>query len=124
MAEHILYIDLLRVVAAAAEQWKVPASEITVSQGVVSHAASKHSARFGELAALGFPLAVGTSRKRFVGAVTGREGDDRDAGTAATSVILRLKGAVLFRVHNVAINVDALKMADAMLAHISTTKER
>jgi dihydropteroate synthase len=28
-----------------------------------------------------------------------------------------MKGAVLFRVHNVAINVDALKMADAMLAH-------
>jgi dihydropteroate synthase len=74
-------------------------------------------ARFEELAALGFPLAVGTSRKRFVGAVTGREGDDRDVGTAATSVILRLKGAVLFRVHNVAINIDALKMADAMLAH-------
>jgi dihydropteroate synthase len=74
-------------------------------------------ARFEELAALGFPLAVGTSRKRFVGSVTGREGDDRDVGTAATSVILRLKGAVLFRVHNVAINVDALKMADAMLAH-------
>jgi dihydropteroate synthase len=75
-------------------------------------------ARFEELHTLGFPLAVGTSRKRFVGAVTGREGDDRDAGTAATSVILRMKGAVLFRVHNVAINVDALSVADAMLAHL------
>ena len=40
----------------------------------------------------------------------------RDAGTAATSVILRLKGADLFRVHDVAINVDALAFADAMLA--------
>src|SRR5690606_10164436 len=30
--------------------------------------------RFGELHALGYPLLVGTSRKRFVGAVTGREG--------------------------------------------------
>ena len=39
----------------------------------------------------------------------------RDMGTAATSVILRLKGAALFRVHNVAINVDALAFADAML---------
>jgi dihydropteroate synthase len=79
-------------------------------------------ARFEELHALGFPLAVGTSRKRFVGNVTGREGDDRDAGTAATSVILRMKGAVLFRVHNVAINVDALRMADAMLAHMPAAK--
>lgn len=38
------------LVAAAAQQWKVPAGEITVSEGVVSHAASKHQASFGELA--------------------------------------------------------------------------
>lgn len=73
-------------------------------------------ARFSELAQLGYPLLAGTSRKRFVGHVTGREAADRDAGTAATSVILRLQGAHLFRVHNVAINVDALAFADAMLA--------
>lgn len=73
-------------------------------------------ARFEELHALGFPLLAGTSRKRFIGAVTGREAADRDAGTAATSVILRLKGADLFRVHDVAINRDALLMTDAMLA--------
>jgi dihydropteroate synthase len=73
-------------------------------------------ARFSELHALGFPLMAGTSRKRFIGTVTGREAADRGAGTAATSVILRLKGAHLFRVHDVAINVDALALADAMLA--------
>ncbi|OBQ59671.1 dihydropteroate synthase [Mesorhizobium loti] len=73
-------------------------------------------ARFSELHALGFPLMAGTSRKRFIGTVTGRDAADRAAGTAATSVILRLKGAHLFRVHDVAINVDALAMADAMLA--------
>ena len=39
----------------------------------------------------------------------------RDVGTAATSVILRLKGAAIFRVHNVAVNRDALAFADAML---------
>jgi dihydropteroate synthase len=73
-------------------------------------------ARFAELIALGFPLMAGTSRKRFIGNVTGRDPMDRAAGTAATSVILRLKGADLFRVHDVAINVDALAVADAMLA--------
>ncbi len=73
-------------------------------------------ARFSELKALGFPLMAGTSRKRFIGTVTGREAGARAAGTAATSVILRLKGADLFRVHDVAINVDALAIADAMLA--------
>jgi dihydroneopterin aldolase len=65
---------------------------------------------------LGCPLLAGTSRKRFVGAVTGRDAADRDAGTAATSVVLRLKGAAIFRVHDVAINRDALAVADAMLA--------
>lgn len=73
-------------------------------------------ARFSELHALGFPLMAGTSRKRFIGTATGRDAADRAAGTAATSVILRLKGAHLFRVHDVAINVDALAVADAMLA--------
>jgi dihydropteroate synthase len=77
-------------------------------------------ARLSELHALGFPLAIGTSRKRFVGHVIGREAASRTAGTAATSVILRLKGAHLFRVHDVAINVDALAMADAMLAREKT----
>ena len=72
-------------------------------------------ARFSELHTLGFPLMAGTSRN-FIGNVTGRDAAARGAGTAATSVILRLKGAHLFRVHDVAINVDALALADAMLA--------
>ncbi|TPL46308.1 dihydropteroate synthase [Mesorhizobium sp. B2-4-4] len=81
-------------------------------------------ARFSELNALGFPLMAGTSRKRFIGTVTGRDAAERGAGTAATSVILRLKGADLFRVHDVAINVDALAVADAMLARETAVSER
>lgn len=74
-------------------------------------------ARFNELVGHPRPWLVGTSRKRFVGSVTGRDvADRRDAGTAATSVILRLAGASVFRVHDVASNVDALAFADAMLA--------
>jgi len=72
-------------------------------------------ARFAELHAFGLPLLAGTSRKRFVGAITGREAGDRDVATAATSVLLRMQGAAIFRVHNVAINRDALAVADAML---------
>lgn len=79
-------------------------------------------ARFDELKAFGYPLLAGTSRKRFVGAITGRDAADRDPGTAATSVILRLKGAALFRVHDVAINKDALAFADAMLARKKTER--
>ncbi|WP_011580751.1 MULTISPECIES: dihydropteroate synthase [Chelativorans] len=73
-------------------------------------------ARFGELRGLGFPLLVGTSRKRFIGRITEREVGDRDTATAATSTLLRLKGASVFRVHNVAANRDALRIADATRA--------
>lgn len=73
-------------------------------------------ARFSELRNFGLPLLVGTSRKRFLGAVTGREAVERDVATAATSVLLRLQGAAIFRVHNVAVNRDALAVTDAMIA--------
>ena len=73
-------------------------------------------ARADELQKLGFPWLVGTSRKRFIGGMTGRDNPlDRDIGTAATSVALRLAGADIFRVHNVAFNRDALAVADDIL---------
>ncbi|MEP3436518.1 MAG: dihydropteroate synthase [Hoeflea sp.] len=80
-------------------------------------------ARFTELHALGLPLLAGTSRKRFIGGLTGREAPDRDVGTVATSVALRLAGAAMFRVHNVAFNIDGLAVADAMVQS-SREKER
>ena len=46
------------LVAAAAYQWKVPAGEITVANGVVRHAGSNRQARFGELAASAATLPV------------------------------------------------------------------
>lgn len=75
-------------------------------------------ARFDELHGFGFPLLVGTSRKRFLGTLTGHDAAERDTATAATSVILRLKGASVFRVHDVKTNRDALAVADAQLAAI------
>ncbi|MBA8878461.1 dihydropteroate synthase [Phyllobacterium myrsinacearum] len=71
--------------------------------------------RFGELQAFGYPFLAGTSRKRFLGAVTGRDADQRDAVTAATSAILRLAGADIFRVHDVRTNRDALAVVDVIL---------
>ena len=72
--------------------------------------------RFDELAGFGLPILAGTSRKRFIGALTGRDGaEERDVGTAATTAILRLAGAVIFRVHNVTMTRDALSIADAVL---------
>lgn len=72
-------------------------------------------AHFDELRGLGFPLLVGTSRKRLARHLVGEHDEARDIGTAATSVILRLKGAAIFRVHNVMANRDALAFADAVI---------
>ena len=41
----------LMLLQAAAEQWNVPVGELTVSDGVITHAASKRSIRYGEVAA-------------------------------------------------------------------------
>lgn len=71
--------------------------------------------RLEVLHGLGFPLLVGTSRKRFLGVLTGREAGDRGAATAATSVIARQKGAAIFRVHDIDVNKDALAVADAVI---------
>jgi isoquinoline 1-oxidoreductase beta subunit len=51
------------LVQAAAAQWKVPAGEVTVSDGVVSHAASGKKATFGELASSAGKLPVPTDVK-------------------------------------------------------------
>lgn len=72
-------------------------------------------ARLDELTSLEFPLLLGTSRKRFIGTVTERDVDARDVGTAATTALGRRAGAALFRVHDVAANRDALRMADAII---------
>ena len=64
---------------------------------------------------LEYPLLVGTSRKRFLGVITGREAGDRGAGTAATSVVARQKGAAIFRVHDIEVNKDALAVTDAVI---------
>ncbi len=73
-------------------------------------------ARLNELHGLGLPLMVGASRKRFIGTITGKAVEERTVGTSATSVVARMKGAALFRVHDVGVNADALKIADALIA--------
>jgi dihydropteroate synthase len=70
--------------------------------------------RLDEIAQLGRPVVIGTSRKSFLGEIAGgREADDRLAGTIATNVIAYERGASVFRVHDVAAIVDALHVAAA-----------
>jgi dihydropteroate synthase len=70
--------------------------------------------RLDEIVAIGRPVVIGTSRKSFLAKLAGgRGGDDRVPGTIATNVLALERGATVFRVHDVAQNADALKVAAA-----------
>jgi dihydropteroate synthase len=64
--------------------------------------------------ALGYPVLVGPSRKRFLGVATGRPVDDRDRATAVACALAWERGARLFRVHDVALAREALALAGAL----------
>jgi dihydropteroate synthase len=68
------------------------------------------------LVALGYPVLVGVSRKRFIGEITGvAEASERVAGTIAANVAALERGARLFRVHDVKPSRDALDVAWAIM---------
>jgi dihydropteroate synthase len=65
---------------------------------------------------LGRPLALGVSRKSFLGALTGSTAlEDRAWPTVALTSFARSQGVVLIRVHDVRQNVEALRMTEAIL---------
>lgn len=66
--------------------------------------------RLDRLTALGRPVVVGLSRKRFLGALTGREVGERLAGSLAGLAVAAWRGAHVLRVHDVRESVDALKV--------------
>lgn len=72
--------------------------------------------RLTELASLGYPILVGTSRKAFLGSITGqRRPEDRDLATAVTVVMAVERGAKVVRVHNVSVCREALQVALAIV---------
>jgi dihydropteroate synthase len=70
-----------------------------------------------QLAALGFPLLAGTSRKSFVGRAMGKEASasDRLSGSLAAMVISIMKGAHIVRVHDVKESVEAARLVDEII---------
>jgi dihydropteroate synthase len=73
--------------------------------------------RLGEFLDLGRPVVIGTSRKAFLGRLTGRDApDERVAATVATNVLAYERGARVFRVHDVAPVHDALTVTAATVS--------
>lgn len=106
--------------AQAALDAGVEAARIVVDPGIGFGKTVDHNLelldRLDELAALGFPVLIGTSRKSFLGRIAGSDAGDRLAGTIATNVLALARGASIFRVHDVGPVRDALTVAAATLA--------
>jgi dihydropteroate synthase len=62
------------------------------------------------------PILLGLSRKRFIGAILNRPVEERELGTAVANTIGIMAGAHIVRVHDVAFQIDAIRMADAIRA--------
>jgi dihydropteroate synthase len=103
--------------AARAETAGVARSRIVVDPGFGFAKTPEQNFRLlDELAtvvAVGYPVLVGPSRKRFLGAATGRPVEDRDRATAVACALAWERGARLFRVHDAALANEALRVASA-----------
>jgi dihydropteroate synthase len=71
-------------------------------------------ARLGEIAALGFPVLAGWSRKSSLGRIIGRPAAERLAASLAAALIAVQRGARIVRVHDVAATRDALAVLGAV----------
>ena len=95
----------------------VPEERISLDPGIGFGKTVAHNLellrRLDELVELGRPVVIGTSRKSFLGRITGRDVTERMPATLATCVFAYLRGARTFRVHDVAPARDALLVTAA-----------
>jgi dihydropteroate synthase len=107
--------------AAAAVAAGIPRGRILIDPGIGFGKSKRHNlelvAGLRELAATGYPVMLGTSRKRFMGAIC-RETEFREliGATCATTALGVLAGVRLFRVHDVRPNRQALEVTLAVAA--------
>jgi dihydropteroate synthase len=109
----------LKASVGAAAAAGVGQENIVLDPGLGFSKRTEHSvavlARLGELEALGYPILVGPSRKRFIGELSGGlPAEDRLEGTIAACVFALVKGARIFRVHDIQPVRRALVVAQAL----------
>ena len=121
--------DVLRELAdqlASAERAGVERRRIVIDPGIGFAKRSEHSlavlAALPRFAALGYPVLVGASRKRFVGDIMGvKEPAARVSGSIGAHVTALTLGARLFRVHDVRETRQALDVAWAVLRQVGAS---
>jgi dihydropteroate synthase len=98
----------------------IPRERVVIDPGIGFGKTAEHNLELlrnvDRLRALGRPVLIGHSRKRFLRRILKRELDERAAATLGVSVALALKGVDLLRVHDVRATRDALAACSALLA--------
>jgi dihydropteroate synthase len=112
-------LDELRECVDHALTQGIDERNIAVDPGIGFSKRSEHSLRvlasLERLAAWGYPVMIGASRKRFVGELSGvREASARVHGSVGAAIAAFERGARIFRVHDVAATRQALNVADAV----------
>jgi dihydropteroate synthase len=104
----------LRERAAVLEQAGVARSRIALDPGFGFGKTLEHNRALFRaipaLAAMGYPLLVGVSRKKMIGDLTGRPVTERAAGSVAAALLAAQNGASIVRVHDVKETVDAIRI--------------
>jgi dihydropteroate synthase len=113
-------VEFLERQAHAATAAGVRRSRIIVDPGLGFAKDARHNLELigglSKICALGYPVLVGASRKRFVRTISGATEADQLFGTAAVNVLAVASGASIIRVHDPGPAVAAVKMAVA-IAH-------
>ena len=96
-------------------------SEVWIDPGIGFGKTTEHNLtllnRLDALTDAGFPVLVGTSRKGFLGKLTGgAPADDRLEASLTTAVVAAAKGAAMVRVHDVRFTVDAMRIVGEEVA--------
>jgi dihydropteroate synthase len=108
----------MRERAAAAIEAGISPENLLVDPGIGFGKTVEHNLeiirRIEEFRSLSYPLVLGTSRKRFIGAVLDRPVDARLMGTAATVAFAVARGVDVVRVHDVEEMVEVVRMSDAV----------
>lgn len=111
-------IEYLQEGVGIAESAGISSDKIIVDPGIGFGKTLEHNLTIMKnleaFRSLGKPILIGTSRKSFIGKITGADVENRVPGTAATISIGIMKGANIVRVHDVREGVQAARMADAI----------
>ncbi len=110
--------------AAACREAGIEAARLCIDPGIGFGKRLEHNLALLRglpgLAALGYPVLVGVSRKSLVGMITGRPTGDRLVGSAVLAALAVERGAAIVRAHDVTETVDALRMVAALRGQQAT----